>query len=510
MLTSAFALASPPARLREILPLPSMALPPAFKTDESFLEKIAMGAIATKATITHLSGQGHEPMELERGSTSFKIWKAIKIKRVRVPDILCLRCGRRVESRGKSDLEITMSHSTSDPERGWDHGLDDDDVVALVPCENTGSGPLEWKASHPIQYLRVKDLRRSFAAHEVVARRPKGAGEGFELRVSWPAAVAKAVAAVEDVNAKTIRLRKDTGRAGSVRLVRGKVKLAPLVKPGDRVERHQIVASVVPVTSVFPCAGGADVAAYIRLSRSVALSDRYTAVKALSRFPGEEATRALVERMQDEREHVYVRVDAAAGLLRRGHPDSLAFFEARLHDEYLPHRLEAVIVLGEVGTPEATRLLIRTLRDGGQHPEIRAGAAWALGEVGSREALPVLVESFAALETVIKVEAARGLAKLARVHLGDVLGMLPGGTAEQRPGIAWALSKAGGFGVDQILSALVDDDARHWVAYVVGTQDKEAMLPQIEALARRDPEVYFAVTVLWKILSSWVYGLEEH
>jgi hypothetical protein len=487
-----------------------MALPPAFKTDESFLEKIAMGAIATNSTFTDLSSQGHEPMELERGSTSFKIWKAIKIKRVRVPDILCLRCGRRVESRGKSDLEITMSHSTSDPERGWDHGLDDDDVVALVPCVKTGAGPLEWKANRPVQYLRVFDLRRSFAAHEVVARRPKGAGEGFELRVSWPAAVAKADAAVEDVNAKTIRLRKDTGRAGSVRLVRGKLKLAALVKPGDRVERFQIVASVVPVTTSFPCVGGADTAAYIRRSHSVALSDRYTAVKALSRSHGEDATAALIERMQDEREHVYVRVDAAAGLLRRGHPESLAFFEARLQDEYLPHRLEAVIVLGEVGTPEATRLLIQTLRDGAQHAEIRAGAAWALGEVGAREALPVLVESFAALETVIKVEAARGLAKLARLHLVDVLGVLPSGTPEQRSGIAWALSKAGGFRVDQLLPALVDEDARHWVTYVIGTQDKETILPEIEALARRDPEVYFAVTVLWKILSSWVYGLEEH
>jgi hypothetical protein len=35
-------------------------------------------------------------------------------------------------------------------------------------------------------------------------------------------------------------------------------------------------------------------------------------------------------------------------------------------------------------------------------------------------------------------------------------------------------------------------------------------VPEVEDLARRDPEVYFAVTVLWKILASWVYGLEEY
>src|SRR5712692_12050456 len=115
--------------------LAAMGLPRAFKTDESFLEKIAMGAIGTRRTFEDLSRQGHTPLELERGSMSFKIWKAIKIKRVRLPDILCLRCGHRWESRAKTKLTITMSHSLSVQERGWDFGLRDDDFVALVQCE---------------------------------------------------------------------------------------------------------------------------------------------------------------------------------------------------------------------------------------------------------------------------------------------------------------------------------------------------------------------------------------
>lgn len=56
---------------------------------------------------------------------------------------------------------------------------------------------------------------------------------------------------------------------------------------------------------------------------------------------------------------------------------------------------------------------------------------------------------------------------------------------------------------------MVDDDARRWVAYILGLQNKDALVGQIEELRRRDPEVYFAVTVLWKILASWVYDLEE-
>jgi hypothetical protein len=488
-----------------------MPLPRAFKTDESFLEKIAMGATGTRRAFEDMARQGHEPMELERGSMSFKIWKAIKIKRVRVPDLLCLRCARRVESRAKSKLEITMSHSESVQERGWDFGLDDDDHIAFVPCSRIGPGPLDWSADPLVQYIRVKPLRDAFRAKQVVTVRAKGAQEGFEVRVTWPAAVASADGTVDAVGPDAIRYRKTAdGRAVSLRLERGRLHLAPVVKPGDAVKTHQILAAVVPVSSSHPCPDKVGVADYTALSRSTSLSDRYAAAKALGRLPGKEAIAALLSRMQDEKEHIYVRVDSAAGLLRRGRSEGLGFLKASLGGEYLENRLETVIVLGEVGGVEATRLLVETVTDPGQNPEIRAGAAWSLGEVGAKEALPALVGSFSALETVIKIEAARALAKVARAHLGEVVAAFPSSAAEQRPGIAWALGKAGGFKVEQLLPALVDDDSRHWVAYVIGAQSRDAVLGDIEALAKQDPEVYFAVTVLWKILASWVYGLEEY
>ena len=488
-----------------------MALPRAFKTDESFLEKIAMGAVGTRRTFEDLQRQGHEPMELERGSMSFKIWKAIKIKRVRVPDILCLACGRRVESRAKTKLEITMSHSRSVQERGWDFGLDDGDHVALVLCRRTGSAPLDWQASALVQYIPVKPLRTAFEAGHVRQHGAKGAQEGFEVRISWPAAVASQDGVVESMNERTIRFRRDAdGRRIAFRLRRGDVSLDPLVSPGEQVQESKILASVVPVTDDYPCRGGGGVERYVELAQSTSLSDRYAAAKALGRFGEQRATDTLLARVGDDREHVYVRVDAAAGLLRRGHTAGGEFLEGMLTDQYLENRLEAVMVLGEVGQPEAVRLLMRTLQDANQDPEIRAGAAWSLGEIGSRDALPALVESFRALETVIKVEAARALAKLGREHLGSVISAFSASRVEERPGVAWALSKAGGFSVDQLLPALGDEDARQWVSYMIGTQAKESMLPGIEALAKRDRDVYFAVTVLWKILGSWVYGLEEY
>jgi HEAT repeat protein len=296
----------------------------------------------------------------------------------------------------------------------------------------------------------------------------------------------------------------------TLQLKRGPARLTPLVKAEDTVKPLQIVAAVVPVSSAYPCAGGVGISDYVALSRSTSLSDRYAAVKALGRFPEPKATAALLARVEDSKEHVYVRVDAAAGLLRRAHPAGVGFLRESLVGPYLENRLEAVIVLGEVGGAEATRLLLETLSSTDQHPEIRAGAAWSLGEVGAREALPALVRSFSGLETVVKIEAARALAKLTRAHMADVLAALPLGTTDERPGIAWALGKAGGFKVEQLFPALTDDDARHWVAYVIGTQGRDRVLGEIEALAKRDPEVYFAVTVLWKILASWVYELEEN
>src|SRR5205809_6978439 len=114
-----------------------------FKTDESFLEKISIGAIGTQRVFAMLRQLGHQPIELERGSMNYKIWKKIKIKRIRVPDIICVDNGIRIESRAKSKLEITMSHSLNDPARGWDTDFKSGDYVALIACRNGDLSPVD-------------------------------------------------------------------------------------------------------------------------------------------------------------------------------------------------------------------------------------------------------------------------------------------------------------------------------------------------------------------------------
>jgi len=145
-----------------------------------------------------------------------------------------------------------------------------------------------------------------------------------------------------------------------------------------------------------------------------------------------------------------------------------------------------------------------------QHSEIRAGAAWALGELRDQSALDALIGSFATMDEGIRIEAARALAKLAEQFTPQIMHKFPRGTLDQRPGIAWALSRSAKFQLEDLLNLLIDEDARHWVAYMLGTQDQQEYVHEIERLRTRDPEVYFAVTVLWKIMSSWVYSLEEY
>jgi HEAT repeat protein len=482
-----------------------------FKTDESFLEKLAIGAIGARAVFNNLQRQGHKPIELERGSMDYKIWKNIKIKRLRVPDLLCLNCGTRVEARAKTQLEISMSHSLSDPERGWDKGLTDRDVVALSVCSKTGERPIDWKADALIQFVSAGALRKAFAENQVVTEKPKGAGEGFELRVTWPSAVSSSDGVVSALSAERLQFKREPDqRTISLAVSKKGIALKPLVTVGEKIRAGQIIASVVPVTSALPCSGSSARSSFLEMLTSPAVADRYTAAKALSHFHDSAVSAALTQRSTDDREHIYVRLEAAAGLARAGDAAGMTFIQQTLQDQYLEHRLEAVIILGEIPNDNSRNALTTVLLDQAQHPEIRAGAAWALGELQQPSSVDALIQVFLELAEPIRVEAARALRKIAASTGANVAAKLPAAQDDQRAGIAWAVSRSGRVRVEELLPLLVDDDARRWVAYILGTQDQQACITQIEQLRRRDPEVYFAVTVLWKILASWVYDLEEY
>lgn len=481
----------------------------AFKTDESFLEKISIGAIGTQKVFEILRHLGHTPIELERGSMNYKIWKKIKIKRIRVPDILCVDNGIRIESRAKTNLEISMSHSTSDPERGWDFGMKDNDYVALVVCSKYGERPIDWQADNIVQFISIKNLRDAEQQGQVVFVKPKGAQEGFEARINWPASLASAEGTITEISHSAIKYKTVGGRTNFVRLTKGGKALTPLVQLGEKVYPNQIIASTVSVQQNIPT-NPVDSNFFLNNLASINLSERYAAAKALSYFKEGKVIGALKQKITDQVEHIYVKLEAAASLARFEEEGGYAFIESCLAGNYLQNILESVIVIAEIKSERACKILCKILLDENFDSEIRAGAAWGLGEQQNKTALNAIVSSFNSVDEGIKVEAARALGKLTRNFSDDILQKFDNALPSEKPAIAWALTKSNSITLDKLLHSLKDEDSRQWVSYILGTQGEERYIAEIEKLKNKDPEVYFAVTLLWKIMTSWIYELKEY
>ena len=164
-----------------------------FKTNTSFLRFLSMGAAGVRRTMATLRKAGFAPVELERHCSSNKIWST-KVKRLRLPDLLCVKTGLRVEVRSKTQLRIRMSDTPSNPDRAWDAGLRDDDLVAFVACSFHDRGSTVAEA--PV-FFTVEALRSS--VHCSALGPPKSASEGAERDRTWPATVPSRDGTVLDV-----------------------------------------------------------------------------------------------------------------------------------------------------------------------------------------------------------------------------------------------------------------------------------------------------------------------
>lgn len=487
-----------------------------FKSDDSFLRKLAVGAAGTNATIARLKDMGFNPIELERGSTGFKIWKKIKIKRVRVPDILCLNTGLRFESRGKTKLEISMSHSLRDPKRAWDAGMRDDDLVSIVAFEQKADSPIDLKQISPVHFVRVKDMREAFVKKQVSITQPKGVEEGSEIRVVWTCAVANQRSVVFAVEAKNISLTPiPATRRQTIQLSRnkGKITLLPQVEVGDTVEANQIVASVVPVNTTLQCPMTVGESYLIDKLASVNLSERYAAAKALRYRGYTTAEPVLKSRMNDADEDIYVQLEAAAALAAYGDPTGWEFMEKKLRSPImavpLETQLETVIVASEIPKERSESLLIEVLQDTNRDDELRAGAAWALGQFATSTSATALVDTFNSSALEIKVEAARALLRIADPQVHHLVGLLKSSDPSKRDGISWALARTGKFNPSAVVAG-TDDNLRRWISYIVGYGKDHFLQADVEAICNADPEVYFAASVLWQIVASWVHDLKEY
>src|SRR5687767_12614165 len=143
-----------------------------------------MGAVGARRVCEQMTAAGLQPIELERYSLSNKIW-ATKVKRLRLPDLLCVKTGLRVEVRAKSKLTIKMSDSPGNPDRRWNSGLGPNDIVAFILVREDEEGMVTALAD--AELFRVQDL----IASEGLSRLglAKSASEGAERDREWPSIV---------------------------------------------------------------------------------------------------------------------------------------------------------------------------------------------------------------------------------------------------------------------------------------------------------------------------------
>lgn len=350
----------------------------AFKTDDSFLEKLTMGALGSRAVAAYLDARGHHVAELERYTTANKIW-ATKVKRLRLPDLFCLHCGLRIEARAKSKLEIKLSDSPTVPGREWDANLRDEDLIGLVKCfVHDGN----VRPSSRVELFEVGALRTS--ADRSRLGPPKSASEGAERDRTWPANVPPRNGRVETIESDRVRVEWKDGGRYSYRLTDEKPH-AYLEVDEEFAGQEQFIIGSVEVPTNIGCPGSSWIPSDDLTSERA--TDRYAAVKALGLAGDPSVSRTLREIALSEEQDIRIRVEALGALARLGNASAIGeLAEIALSDELAEGMpMEAVFILSELTAHDAADALERITMNTDLDEELRAAAAWGLGATGHNQ-----------------------------------------------------------------------------------------------------------------------------
>ena len=508
------------------------------KRDEDFLLFLRMGAAGTQRTLVWLKEHGdHQPELLDRGAVVPKIWTQ-RVKRLRVPDVFCLKCGARIEVRSKKNPRFTMSHSETQPGREWDSGLREQDYAAFVVVQETNGG---LTADDLVQFLQVGEMREAHRRGQT--RRPprKAPTDAAEGQLEWPAVFAQAPGTVVDIResqrGQQLAVRYDGSRNNSSVLLKRSDReaqrswsLVPQVQPGNRFERFQALASVVPVRQGFDCTQSATVKIFVDMAKQPHPALQHTGVRALGLLgakdglrqeEAEEIVDVLRTVLSSEAEPI-VKVEAALSLSSINDAEGLRWLATTALDSgaTVVLRFECIQALADVRNADAVSTLVRLLKcepDRG----LRAASAWALGRLAptssTEKVLEALIATFSEQSQQVRAEAAHALAQLLDDRLEFLLDRLEDATPDEQAGIAWAVGHGGTQEmVNQILDWVTGGghrrEVRAWAAYMLAVKDvlqNATSLPSLGEMEKSDPQLYFAVVVLAQLLRSWVYRLGD-
>jgi hypothetical protein len=346
-----------------------------FKEDADFARFVSMGAVATDAVRTDLKRYGHAAIELERYAMANKVWQT-KVKRLRLPDLVCTRCGLRIESRGKSQLGVILSHSTSGAAgRTWDGGgMRDSDLYAFLRLELTSTPP---HTSEPV-YFRTSDLRAAVGAAKESGR--KASSEGSEVTLTWQTWVPtwSGVFTGPDAEGRLI-CKRDDGSSATYWQWRNWPTQYLYIQPGDFITAGEtMVAGIVGPPGNIACPGGWDLRAALAGPDQ---AERYAAAKTAGILKRADLEGELT-RIASHEDDWRLRLEAIASLARLDprwlRPIIQTATDPASSDE---QRIEAVFVLSEIPTDEAAEALAQIAAGDGEKPqELRAAAVWGLAQ----------------------------------------------------------------------------------------------------------------------------------
>ncbi|MGA7500720.1 MAG: HEAT repeat domain-containing protein [Isosphaeraceae bacterium] len=530
----------------------------AFKPDTSFFRKIALGAVGTRAVTVHLARHGHQTVELERGSTDTKLWKDVKRKRVRIPDLVCVRCGLRIESRAKTKAELSMSHTPSDEARAWDFGMVDTDYVAFPVCradevpwsvgrlsdqgsywhERTWIG---WRTIERINYFTVA----AFRAVPYSRITTKGVTEGSETSVAWPAIFATRPGIVNAIEGRRVVIQPAAGGRRTPRTIPPDQTI--FVSVDDVIETNQVLASAVraiPMTEL-ACPGSLPDHHIDHLLASRERTLRFTGIKlarlrrepqyqstaealvgssvfwcehpgicgpsywARAVFPGIRTYPRKIPLVGDDEEDVYVRLEAASYLTAVCGRPAQPLFDPYLTNPEEQTRLEAVIALAEAATPQAVEILSSLLDAEHQPHFLRSAAAWGLGRIGGEVAISRLMRAFSDVNYKIREEALELLATLGVSATPILLNGIRETDSAIAAGAAEALRQQESLpqsAITRLVEELRSETPSQWAVWLFGHLPRDQVAITIADLQQTSPPLHYAISLLWSFMESWIAG----
>lgn len=470
-----------------------------FKADWSFLEKISMGAVSSKQVVKLLNDAGHDVIELERYSTSNKIW-ATKIKRLRMPDLICLKCGKRIESRAKSKLEIKMSDNENNPDRRWDAGMRDEDLIAFIKCKKLNG---EWIPGEDVNLFSVKSLRQSY--YDSKLGNAKSANEGAEKDRTWSSSIPSKDGTIEEIIKDNGKLRITVKYIdGSKGRFTKEQRYNSYCAVGDKVIGGETIIVGVPLQKekLDACDAGYD---FLDDLKSDVKEIRYAGVKALGYLDKKSKYINELMRMKDIETDDRIHLEIYSSLIRLGVDVWDEFYKFAMSDIKEEYRLEFVLILGELQKEKrASKILQNIAADKNFNAELRAAAAWGIKV--DNITLPGLIEiAKSEINTVASHALAHVIDNFGDEYTSNLVKLI---NDDCSGGIVLKiLTEADVVKAETLVDVyktLTNDIQKKWVAMSIGLSGKDKYGIWEKAIEAVNEENFSIIKTLWDYSSSSV------